>query len=363
MSSGSGLANTLAWLLYGCLSSWCLWTLKRHGARKSIRLILAVIFSAVDIAIPFTYHTEKDQVAVAFVLFLFPVVRPTKLVLYAVDAGPLSVCYTLRHFLIVSALPVIPVRCLPLKVQTRMPVFKVTRRTAVNLIAACAAILLGSVMLSISSFEQHHMPWQRLWHLLAFTGFIVLVMDGAAALASGTGAGPVVQPFNDFWMAASVADWWSFRWDTVVALTLRMSVYDPVAGRLQGRGQWVSALKCLAGLGTFALSSVIHEYALAAQGDVAEPGKLTAFFMCQPLLIFAEPWLHRAIRAVFLCFKSSGSALERASLRALTLVLLFGSMYYLWCPAYDLPKSDVNIRTSRAVLRLVGLCSLVPHCK
>ena len=356
MPSASGVPETLAWVAYGLASAATLRVLKARKASTAAQVVTALVFSAIDLCIPFTYVTREHQIFVALVLFLFPVLRPTKLVLYALDSGPLVAGRTLRHYLVLAALPVIPQRCLTPGVRARMLPYVNTAKSAVHLIIACLAIGAGTVLLRWHAPASGPTFHTRLGHVLAFVGFMVVVMDGAAALATAAGAGPVVRPFNAFWRATSLTDWWSYRWDTVVALTLRMSVYEPALARIQPSSKFKPALQTAAGVATFALSAAYHEYSLEAQGQVWRRGQLAMFFMLQPGLIVLERGVHQAVDAACSALRCDGAAYRRLARRAVTAALIVGPVWYVWCPAYDLPVSDVNANAARAVQRLFGQC-------
>lgn len=362
MLSASGVLETLAWVAYGLASAASLRALKAGKASTAVQVAAALAFCAVDLYVPFTYATREHQVAVAVVLFLFPVVRPAKLVLYALGDGPLAAGRTLREHLVLSALPVIPLRCLPAGVRARMQQYGNTVKSGLHLLTACLSIVAGAVLLRWHAPAPSPTFHTRLGHMLAFVGFMVAVMDGAAALATAAGAGPVVRPFNAFWRATSLTDWWSYRWDTVVALTLRMSVFEPALAQIQRTSKYRPALKSAAGVATFALSAAIHEYSVEAQGHVWQRGQMTAYFLMQPGLIVLERCLHQAIEAACDAARVSSAAYRRVACRAVTIALVVAPVWYVWCPAYDPPMSDVNANVSRAVLQMVGLCGAMPHC-
>ena len=335
--------------------------------------MVALILSTVDVFTPFTFRTPAHGVVLAVFLFLFPVTRPAKLYLCAVGQGPLVAAKNIPQWLAIATLPVIPVQCLPSHVQSRVRTYKLSLARIAEIVSGLVCLVAAAYLRQLVHPDDLSVPWSRFMHTIAFVGFLVALMNGAAALATMCGV-DVVEPFNRFWKATSVADWWRYRWDTVIALQLRMTLYDPIAGPVAHTGgKTATFLRHAAGVATFAGSSLIHEYALMAQGHREAPGQLTVYFMAQPLLIALEaalrqrhrrlsPPRHRGERQTspkkVRRLTGPGGAIDRA----ITVVLIVASVYYWWCPAYDPPQSNANKELFDETLHLVGLCASMPHC-
>lgn len=371
-ASRFGLVEGAAWLAYGAVSALLFRKLCSSKAPRSVVFLFALVLSAVDLYVPFTFRRPAHGVVVSVFLFLFPVTRPAKLCLVVAGSGPLSAARTLKEWLAVAALPVVPVRCLPSHVQTRLQTYKWSAWRGAELALALAVLAASSSLRALVHPDEISVPWSRALHICAFVSFMVALMNGAAALATAAGV-QVVEPFNRFWEATSVADWWRYRWDATIALTLRMTVYEPLAGPVfrQG-GQTAAFLRQAAGVATFAGSSLIHEYSLVAQGHRGSLGQLSLYFMAQPLLIYAEDLLrlrHRRAPARGARRKAGGEGTALPGMgpggavdRAVTVALVLGSVYFLWCPAYDPPLAPANSELGDELLRLLGVCDLVPFC-
>ena len=358
-----GLGLTVLWLCYGLLSSLALLKLRSAGASKRACVTLASCLTVVDLIIPLTYDVAVEhEIAVSVVLFLFPVTRPTKLLLYAVGSGPLAHAEDTKTFLLLAVLPVVPLRCLPHRVQQRMRVYQLASARALELSGAVVAVLAGALLMRMYAPVPVPTLRTRVGHVASFVGFLMVLLDGSAALATALGAGPVVTPFNSFLLATSVHDWWRYRWDTIIALTLRMSVYDPVATQLTTNGARRGP-QVLPALLTFVASAAVHEYSCyAVSRQLASIGQVSKFFLAQPVLMAAERPLQRGARALLKLVGVTDGTSAAVVQHVVTITLVAGSVYYLWCPSYDRPVSTANEGVADAVLRAIGLCSSVPYC-
>lgn len=361
IDEGYGIGYTLLWVaLYGQLSAILLFKLSQ-GQAPPWQLTLAVtICTAVDVAIPFTYDVSRHAIAVAVVVFLFPVTRPAKMILLTYDAGPLATVKTFRKFTLLMSLPVVPTRILPGHVQSRVPAYRVTGQAMLEMAAALLTVLAGCVVMRAYPPVPSPVFRTRLAHLMMFAGFLVFVLDGCAALATALRAGPVVRPFNSYLLSESVADWWRHRWDTVISLTLRMSVYEPLTRwlRTKSSADVATAVRIAPALATFIASALVHEYTFVAiNRHFSGVGQVSKFFLIQPFLSAGEAPLLAGMDRV-----SASPRIKRGMQLAVTLTVVLSSVWFLWCPTYDPPVSLANERTSDAVLNLVGLCGMVKHC-
>jgi hypothetical protein len=290
-------------------------------------------------------------------------------------------------------LPVVPLKALPEHLQKRVPPFRASTSTFVQLGVWLLVLLTGATATCCLHPDTTSYLVRSARHLISFVAFMHVLLIGAALLASALGSEPLVNPFNSFWMAESVAEWWNYRWNAVIGTSLRCTVYDPIVGHFKAGnpGKPVPLrIKLLAGCATFAYSAMIHEQSLANQRAFSAVGPLTLFFMLQPVLSVVQPWLVDATTATLLLItsplvhkKKSGEvqlhdsritvqngdgknrheALRRLVGRLTTSCLLAVSILLLWCPAYEPPYSDVTVRISAATLKLLpGMLHAVPYC-
>ena len=360
--SDFGFVETALWLVYSVLSAVVVFKLRDRS--RTLQLSVALTFSAVDFCVPLTFDPTRHASAIALAVFLFPVTRPAKLVLSALGKGPLASAAHFKAFLVQCMLPVIPIRCLPDNVQRRMAIYQPSRAGAQHLAVACMAIVGGAYL--TKNVEPASEPTLRssTLHIVSFAGYLLLLLDTAALLATVLGAGAVVQPFNNFLLATSIADWWRYRWDTVVSLTLRMTVYDPLTAALgkPSNKAAATAARLAPAMSTFLVSALLHEYTLYCLDRRCVWGQVSKFFLVQPALVMAERVLHGILRPFAEGVGIKESSASRLIGHMTTVGLVTASLYVWWCPAYDVPYSRANERVGDAVLRLAGLCKYVQFC-
>jgi hypothetical protein len=381
----TGIALTPLWLLYGVLSSACLYVVKVR--RPSLLLWFAAFFAVIDTCFPFSYPSPDRILEIAPTQFVLALMRPAKMLMLAFGQGFLAREMSLKQHIVLCMLPVVPLKALPEHVQKRIPAFRASASTWMQL-SICLVTLLGAAtaVCCLDPATTSYLARSAI-HLVAFVAFMHILLLGAALLATALGSEAIVNPFNSFWQAESVADWWSYRWNAVIGTSLRCTVYDPIVKSFKARNPGMPVpqhVKLLAGCATFAYSALIHEQSLVNQHAFAAAGPLTLFFMLQPALIVLQPWLTDAAAAALLSIKkinskeepqdSSGikqnsngkkmnGGLRRLAGRLTTACLLGVSILLLWCPAYEPPYSDVTVRISTASMKLLpGMLDAVPYC-
>jgi hypothetical protein len=110
----------------------------------------------------------------------------------------------------------------------------------------------------------------------------IALLDAVIALALAP-AGRSVPPVNLApYLATSLSDFWSRRWNSIVNTLLRDHVYRPVAHRGA-----VAAMTA-----TFVASAALHAYLIGMLLGVLATLAWTAFFLVQPALM----WLERRLR-------------------------------------------------------------------
>lgn len=386
----TGTALTPLWLLYGVASSTALYAVKVR--RPSLLLVFATLFALVDSYIPFSYSSDRI-LEIAPLQFMFALLRPAKMLMLAFGRGFLAREMSMKQHVILSILPVVPMKGLPEHLQKRIPAFRTSAAALMQLGFWLVVLVMGAAVTCSMDTSTTGPLLRSARHLVAFLGFMHVLLLGSALLASALGSEPVVAPFNSFWLAESIADWWSYRWNTVIGTSLRCTVYDPIVEHFKAgnRGKPVPMrTKLLAGCATFAYSAMIHEQALVNQRAFSAVGPLTLFFMLQPVLIVVQPWLadlatavrvfltaprvHKQIHGATVSVDGTqivqnGKGEDRHAVfrghmgRATTFVLGFASLILLWCPAYDPPYSDLTDRIATATMKVLpGMLEAVPYC-
>lgn len=315
------------------------------------------------------------------------------MLMLAFGRGFLAREMSMKQHIVLSILPVVPLKGLPEHLQKRIAAFKASASSWMQLGFWLVVLLTAATTACSLDPDNTSYLVQSARHLAAFVGFMHVLLIGAALIASALGSEPVVNPFNSFWEAESVADWWNYRWNTVVGTSLRCTVYDPIVQYFKmGNPDKPTQLhvKLLAGCATFAYSGFIHEQALINQGAYNAAGPMMAFFMVQPALYMLQPIIADLVSPQFCCianlllgkgqkdavvWRNGGSAeqssnqLSRSARvrsligRATTVSLLGACILSLWCPVFDAPYSDITIRISRAMMRVLpGMLDAVPYC-
>lgn len=362
----SGLLLLALWLSYSVTSAAILHILR---ARQKFLVVLsaAICFSVIDTLVPFSFLIPHHALIVSEILFFFGVLRPAKMILFAFDRGPLGRDISLRQHVILAVLPVMPLKCLPENIQKRMMVYKVTTARMLEIAASLVLLLLSCVIRC--HLEEANMPTAAGYaaQISAFISFMSQLLNLPAALATAWGCEPIVTPFNEFWKAASVVEWWNYRWNNVVSLTLRLSVYQPIVDAYKAMHPGRSTpgvVAALAGIATFTASGGIHVYAMVAQQLPHAALPLMSFFLLQAVLIAVQPFIsNAAMQVLYSVSKPADEKARRHAVdRVLTAVMIISTVRLLWCAAYEPPYSHATHDLAQALLRVAGLCDMAPHC-
>lgn len=327
-----------------------------------------MVFSVVDALLPFSFTVPQHSLIVAEILFFFGILRPAKLLLFAFNRGPLGRDISLRQHLILAVLPVMPLKCLPESVQKRMKVYKNSVARVLE-IAASLAVLVLSCATRCSVDEENMSTIARdATQIVSFIAFMNQLLNLPAAIATALGSEPVVTPFNEFWRAASVAEWWNYRWNNIVSLTLRLSVYQPIVDTYKAMHpdrRAPGALVACAGVATFAASGGIHVYAMVAQRFPHAAIPLMSFFLAQALLIAIQPHASTAVMRAWSVISSPTDEKARRYMvdRLVTAGLIGSTVMLMWCKAYEPPYSNATTTLAQALLRAANLCDKVPYCR
>lgn len=361
----SGLFLLSFWLLYGLASATVLYVLRAKSTFSAV-LAATIAFTVIDCLLPFSFTCPKHSLIVAEILFCFGIVRPAKMILFAFNRGPLGRDLSLRQHLILASLPVIPLKCLPKSAQKRMKIYKNSVARALEIVASIVVLLLSCAVRC--SLDEEEMPTLAGYatQIVSFIAFMNQLLNLPAAIATALGSEAIVTPFNEFWKAASVAEWWNFRWNNVVSLTLRLSVYQPIVDAFKAKNpdQRSTAVVALAGIATFAASGGIHVYAMVAQRFPHATMPLMSFFLLQALLIAIQPYVSRAVLQLLAVFGGAevDKGRQHAVDRAITAAMLWSTVLLLWCRAYEPPYSHATYDLAQALLRAAGLCDAIKHC-
>lgn len=246
---------------------------------------------------------------------------------WALGRGPLCERLSLPQFAAVFALPITPV--LKSAAAAAPSARGNARQGEVGHAgpAACAAAAAGKLAGLVGVLVALPAPWlprlgqEALYSLglYLFMGFVFDCMEAAVGAALRL---PVAPNFDAPFLATSLTDFWSRRWNLTTGYTCRFLVYDVVLEgqllkprRRPGRPARPGAARRAAAVcASFAASAAMHElFLLYLRGRFS--GYWFAFFAAQGPLVVAEAAARRARRA-------RGLAVPRALSVVLTLAAL-----------------------------------------
>lgn len=227
-SLASSLQSLSQWLKLLGVIAYCLasatWIFRLKRRKQDGRaLAAALLLSVLDLLLPFAFKVPSDVLLVQILLFHLPVTRPIKLILYAFDRGPLTCAGSLREHLVLANFPVIPVASLPGRAQAKLPVYKATQWRIIELVLQLPLAILTCMAVRAHAPAELSWWWVCTIQLLGFIAQLTLILNGAALATTYLIDLPVIAPFNQYWKASSVQDFWSWRWDTVSALPLPLA--------------------------------------------------------------------------------------------------------------------------------------------
>jgi hypothetical protein len=205
-----------------------------------------------------------------------------KVLLLAMDRGPLNPSLPVLHFLLAVALPV---ELITASDGSRRP------DKDKPLLAAASIISCTFKVVTVAAMAHFYWFFDRL-HLyvrLALYGvrfwFSIEVLFACAAAGCSAALDVEVKPqFVQPYLATSLRDFWGRRWNLPVSAVLRAAVYNPLRAR---------AGKEAGLLATFLVSGLMHE-ALLCYSTLQRPtGKMAAFFLLHGACRVAEDWCAR----------------------------------------------------------------------
>ncbi|KAF8095261.1 hypothetical protein N665_0338s0016 [Sinapis alba] len=205
-----------------------------------------------------------------------------KLVLFAFDTGPLfPLPPNLSHFLCFTCFPIHPKQ--NLKSQYHFP----------KVLYAVKVVIFG-VVLHIYSYR-YYLPQIMLLglyplHIYLALELLLTLLKFVVTITFGCEPEPA---FNEPYLATSLQDFWSRRWNLSVSAILRWSVYDPVR-RLCKHSEWSVIIGVLA---SFLVSGLSHELLFVRVNREAPTGRVTWFFVFHGVCLVAEGAVKKMARA------------------------------------------------------------------
>ncbi|KAL8461573.1 hypothetical protein ACS0TY_032889 [Phlomoides rotata] len=200
-----------------------------------------------------------------------------KLILLAFQKGPLYSNPPIPLSLF------IPLACFPIKIQHSK--HKKTQKSRINF---ATKIFILALLIQGYSYKEH-IHTKIIWSFYCIHIYLMLEMliSLFGALARAVVRAELEPPFNEPYLATSLQDFWSRRWNLMVSNILHPTVFQPVRGvsaRLVGR-KWAAIPAVLA---TFLVSGLMHELILYNFGRVKPSGEMMSFFVLHGVSLSTE---------------------------------------------------------------------------
>lgn len=206
-----------------------------------------------------------------------------KLLLFAFDQGPLSpLPSNLSRFFCFA--------CFPIKTNQKPSSNQIYNKPNKSKWVLASKVIIFSILLNLYS-NNYHNTLPRLAILAIFTIHVYLetelILVSVGAVLS-TLLGCEIEPvFNEPYLATSLQDFWSRRWNRMVPSVLRQTVHIPVqllTARLIGQDR-----AFLAGvLATFLVSGLMHELIYFYFIRKSPTWEVTCFFVLHGVVTSAE---------------------------------------------------------------------------
>ncbi|WCJ31974.1 MBOAT (membrane bound O-acyl transferase) family protein [Euphorbia peplus] len=202
-----------------------------------------------------------------------------KLLLFAFGKGPLSSDPPIRlpRFLALASLPI--------DIQDKTRKSNIHQKTSLNY-----AVKVVITALVIQANYYNHKIHPNIMRFLNVTQMYLCLELALAAVARLARAmlGLDLEPqFNEPYLATSLHEFWSRRWNCMVPHILKPTVYEPVmslATGVVGRN-WAPIPGII---GTFCISALMHELVFYHLGREKPNWELTWFFLIQGFTVAAE---------------------------------------------------------------------------
>ncbi|XP_051220547.1 probable long-chain-alcohol O-fatty-acyltransferase 5 [Lolium perenne] len=199
-----------------------------------------------------------------------------KLVLLALDLGPLHPSLPLLPFLLCAGLPIkLRVDAQPTKQQTSSPV--------ADFLVPCTRSFLFLTCLAVLHPHTAPLPLYVVHYLYCAQIFLTLdlVFSSVGLVAAAALGTAMERQFRAPLVVASVNDFWGRQWNLMAVDLLRASAYAPVRARW-GRDAGV--------LAAFLMSGVLHELLYWYMTLEHPTGEMLLFFTLHAAVHVAERW-------------------------------------------------------------------------
>ncbi|KAH7544456.1 hypothetical protein JRO89_XS15G0169500 [Xanthoceras sorbifolium] len=227
-----------------------------------------------------------------------------KLLLFSVDQGPLSPPPpNLFHFISVACLPI---KIKPPPSQVNHTAVKTSNHHKIqqvhessfhvskSALLALKIVLLGLIFYAYTYKQNLHESFILVLYCCHMYLQLELLLAISATPARALFGFELEPQFNEPYLATSLQDFWSRRWNLMVTGVLRPTVYSPVR-RISMRvigPQWASLLAVMA---AFAMSGLMHEVMYYYLTRVPPTWEVFWFFVLQGGCLVVEVAVKRAL--------------------------------------------------------------------
>lgn len=331
--------------VYGLVSS--LWLRRVASIHKPgpARLLTCIPLIVCNTLTPLAFDHRNEVVAAACMFVSFVWLGTFKIAGFAFERGPLVQRLTFAQFQAVLNFPfTLQASGMGARTLANSQLCKDGgKHRSLLLTFAVKGTLLALFVHLIPLFRTQRIIMELLYAFALFF-FLGVLMDSTASLASGMLGVQIAQHFNQPYLACSLTDWWSRRWNLTVGYCLRFLCYDPVVeGRLIPDGAVTAdrPSKFRRFLGTqlaFFVSGAMHELALwYLTGRMT--GHWLLFFSMQAPLLAVESELRREM-------KRRGWHVPIWAAVPLTLSFLLLLADWLFFPPCFITKLDMRVTDS-----------------
>ncbi|CAH8332849.1 unnamed protein product [Eruca vesicaria subsp. sativa] len=262
----------IIWVLAMVLVSYCYYLSTRIKS-GIFRLISVLPVYAIFLVFPFFF----SSLHMSFIISLFlGGIANLKLILFSFDQGPLfPIPSCLSHFICFT--------CFPIKLQRNPKIQNPFSKS--NFVTKVA---IYGMLLYWCGYKHKVPPVFLFFHYslqLYLEHEIILTL---VRLLVSVALGCNLEPnFNEPYLATSLQDFWSNRWNLMVPALLKPAIYIPVRRLCNGRMSSDHA-RFLAVLMTFIVSGVAHEVFFFSLTFEIPTGEVTSFFVLHGVCTAAE---------------------------------------------------------------------------
>ncbi|KAE9617466.1 hypothetical protein Lal_00034638 [Lupinus albus] len=234
--------------------------------------------------------------------FFFSWLANFKLALFAFEKGPLSdPSLSLKNFVVVASFPMkINNQMVPTDSENSPP--KAMNNGHKSLLNYTIKVVAFIAVIKAYDYNKDYNMHNNMILYTLYSMHLYLILDIILAMVkvlARTLLGVELEPhFNEPYLASSLQDFWSRRWNLVVVNTLRQSIYEPTkefALPIIGR-KWASLPATFL---TFLVSGLIHELLIYYLGRISPTGEITWFFLLHGFCIPIEVYLKKKLAVKF----------------------------------------------------------------